>query len=136
VVAQAERAAELVDQILDFSRRAKADRKPLRLDSLLRDVFGWLSDTLPKNVRPHLTIAEGEYSVLADPAQLQQLVTNLALNARDAMPRGGPSHEMKAQVCLLCRPAPRTRASTARPVVVRPSAWSAASSARARSVAS
>jgi signal transduction histidine kinase len=71
------------------ARSALAIRPSYRLDSLLRDVFGWLSDTLPKNVRLRLAIAEGEYSVLADPAQLQQLVTNLALDARDAMPRGG-----------------------------------------------
>ncbi|MBU1750824.1 MAG: GAF domain-containing protein [Chloroflexi bacterium] len=84
-----QRAAHLVRQLLDFSR--KSIRTPLRLDlaSFLQDAGRFLERTIPENVSVTLEIAPGEYPVTADPVQIQQVLTNLATNARDAMPEGG-----------------------------------------------
>jgi signal transduction histidine kinase/ActR/RegA family two-component response regulator len=83
------RGSRLIRQILDFSRRSVTEPQPVDVRTFLADVASLLERTLPENVALHLALAEGEQRVLADPTQLQHLVTNLALNARDAMPRGG-----------------------------------------------
>ena len=83
------RAAHLVRQILDFSRKSMIQRTPLDLTSLLEESIKFLKRTIPENVDIALEMGSGAYIVHADPAQMQQVVTNLAVNARDAMPEGG-----------------------------------------------
>ncbi|MCG6963485.1 MAG: HAMP domain-containing protein [Acidobacteria bacterium] len=86
---QGERAARLIRQILDFSRQSVAAPRPLDLAVVAREQAKLLDRTLPESIRLELDIAEGEMTVKADPVQVQQVLTNLAINARDAMPRGG-----------------------------------------------
>jgi PAS domain S-box-containing protein len=83
------RGSRLIRQILDFSRRSVTEPQPVDLVSFLTEVASLLERTLPENVALHLDLPEGDHRVHADPTQLQRLVANLALNARDAMPRGG-----------------------------------------------
>lgn len=85
----AQRAAGLTQQILDFSRHTQLERRALDLLSLLKEEVRMLQRTLPENIETDLAYESGDYTVLADPARLQQVVMNLALNARDAMPQGG-----------------------------------------------
>ena len=89
IAAQSQRAAHLVRQILDFSR--KTIRRPQQLDLVLffKETIRFLERTIPTNIHIHLEMEAGEYLVNADSTQLQQMVTNLAVNARDAMPEGG-----------------------------------------------
>jgi PAS domain S-box-containing protein len=82
-------AAQLIQQILDFSRRAVLERHPLDLGAFLAEQVGMLIRTLPATIRVTLDRDPGDYVVLADPTRMQQMVMNLAVNARDAMPKGG-----------------------------------------------
>lgn len=86
---QGKRAAQLIRQILDFSRQSVIDRKPLDLGVLLKEQIKLLKRIIPESIDIELTGTTGAFTVQADPTQIQQLVMNLAVNARDAMPRGG-----------------------------------------------
>ncbi len=89
---QAWHASRLIEQILDFSRRAVLERRPLDLLPLLKDQVKLLKRTLPEHIEIDLYCGQDEYIVNADPTRIQQMLTNLAVNARDAMPGGGTLH--------------------------------------------
>ncbi len=82
-------ATRLIQQLLDFSRCAVLERRPLDLEPLLKEQVKLLARTLPETIQVTLACEPGEYVVLADPTRLQQMLMNLAVNARDAMPTGG-----------------------------------------------
>jgi two-component system cell cycle sensor histidine kinase/response regulator CckA len=86
---QAQRAAELTQQILDFSRRAVVAKHPLDLIDFLMEFRKLVERTLPENISIEMDVPEGEVIISADPGRLQQIVMNLTLNARDSMPGGG-----------------------------------------------
>jgi len=86
---QAKQATGLVQQILDFSRRSVLERRPLDLSPLLKEHVKLLERTLPENIEIKLVYGRDEYTVYADPTRMQQVMMNLGLNARDAMPEGG-----------------------------------------------
>jgi signal transduction histidine kinase/ActR/RegA family two-component response regulator len=82
------RAADLIGQILDFSRKTVGELKPLDLGPFIREFIRFVGRTLPEDIRITLD-APGECVVLADPTKMQQVLANLIVNARDAMPEGG-----------------------------------------------
>jgi PAS domain S-box-containing protein len=84
-----QRATGLVRQILTFSRKAEADFTSLDLNQLVRDLVALLSETFPRPITFNLALMEALPPLLADQNQLQQIVLNLCVNARDAMPTGG-----------------------------------------------
>ncbi len=86
---QAQHAARLIQQILDFSRRSVLERQPFDLLPLFKEQVKMLERTLPENIEIKLDHKSDEYTANADPTRMQQMLTNLALNARDAMPEGG-----------------------------------------------
>ncbi len=110
IAQQTNRAADLVQQILDFGRRAMLERQPLMLDSFLKEVVKLLQRTLPESIQIDLAFDPGDYLILADPTRIQQVVVNLALNARDAMPNGGELRISLARIsgqkihCVDCGP--------------------------------
>ena len=67
--------------MLDFSRRAVLDRRPLDLASLLQEQVNLLARTLPEHIEVTLEYKPGDYVIFAEPMRIQQLVMNLALNA-------------------------------------------------------
>ncbi len=89
VAQQAERAADLIQQILDFSRRSVMEPRPLALVPFLQDLVKLLQGALPEMIQVELTYGSDDYTVNADTTRLQQVFMNLAFNARDAMPEGG-----------------------------------------------
>ncbi len=86
---QADHATRLIQQILDFSRRSILERRPFDLLPFIKEQAKLLERTLPEMIRVHLDYRDGEYRINADPTSLQQMLMNLAINARDAMPDGG-----------------------------------------------
>jgi signal transduction histidine kinase/ActR/RegA family two-component response regulator len=86
---QAWNATQLIQQILDFSRRAALERQPLDLLPLVKEHVKLLERTLPEHIEVTFVHDSGEHTVNADPTRIQQVLMNLAVNARDAMPEGG-----------------------------------------------
>jgi CheY-like chemotaxis protein/two-component sensor histidine kinase len=85
----AERASELTHRLLVFSRREPVLPEVLDLNAVVRDMERLLRRTLAERVSLDVALAPGEPLVEADAAQLEQVVLNLVMNARDAMPEGG-----------------------------------------------
>ncbi len=83
------RAAELTRQLLAFSRRQVLQPRVLDLNEVVGGVSKMLRRMLGERVELVWKPSEGVDSVFADPGQLEQIIVNLAVNARDAMPRGG-----------------------------------------------
>jgi two-component system cell cycle sensor histidine kinase/response regulator CckA len=89
VVKATQRATDLTRQLLAFSRRQTVKPSLLNLNLLLQHTQRMLQRVLGENIQLVTQLASGLLSVYADPGQLEQVILNLALNARDAMPRGG-----------------------------------------------
>jgi PAS domain S-box-containing protein len=85
----AERAADLTHQLLIFSRRDKPEPVPLDLNAIVRDTERLLGRTIGDHVDLSTSSSGVPCPVLADPGQIEQVLLNLAVNARDAMPDGG-----------------------------------------------
>jgi PAS domain S-box-containing protein len=83
------RAADLVGQVLSFARKTSLQRTPLDLDPLLQETVSILRRTLPETIAIELEPTHELLVVNADSGQVQQILLNLATNARDAMPQGG-----------------------------------------------
>jgi PAS domain S-box-containing protein len=83
------RAADLVRQILDFSRHSEMETHALDLGTYVEGVMKVLERTLPESIFVSLDKGGDECIVDADPTRIQQVLMNLVVNARDAMPKGG-----------------------------------------------
>jgi signal transduction histidine kinase len=84
-----ERAASLTRQLLAFSRGQPVQPKPTDLVELLTGLDGLLCRLIGENIDYTMSLAKGPITVEIDPSQVEQLVINLSVNARDAMPDGG-----------------------------------------------
>jgi two-component system cell cycle sensor histidine kinase/response regulator CckA len=84
-----ERGAEMVKQVLSFARGAQGERIALQLKHLIREMVKTLKSTFPKSIEIKATLAEDLRPVSGDATQLHQVLMNLCVNARDAMPYGG-----------------------------------------------
>lgn len=96
ILDESRRAAKLVQQILDFSRRSVIEARPLDLVPFAKETISVLRRTLPEDIRITLDtpdagreVSPAPLTVKVDPTRIQQALINLALNARDAMPEGG-----------------------------------------------
>jgi PAS domain S-box-containing protein len=89
VLKSTERAASLTRQLLTFSRRETLQPRNLDLNEVVSALAKMLRRVIGEDIRFHVLPGRELRPVYADPGQLEQLLMNLCLNARDAMPRGG-----------------------------------------------
>ncbi|MBL9210701.1 MAG: PAS domain S-box protein [Opitutaceae bacterium] len=85
----AQHGAELVKQVLSFARGMEGNFVEVNLRHLARDLQQIVRDTFPKNIEFHLNSARDLWTIKADATQMHQVLMNLCVNARDAMPGGG-----------------------------------------------
>jgi len=85
----AERGADLIRQLLSYSRGVPGVRVPVQPKHLLREVEGMIRETFPREITITFTLKKDLWPVVADATQLHQVMMNLCVNARDAMPEGG-----------------------------------------------
>ncbi|WP_392535787.1 response regulator [Nostoc sp. C117] len=85
----AKRGADLVKQVLSFARGVEGKRITLQLKHLIVEVAKILKETFPKSIEISTDISQDLWIVFGDSTQLHQVLMNLCVNARDAMPNGG-----------------------------------------------
>ncbi|MGD9819161.1 MAG: PAS domain S-box protein [Desulfomonilaceae bacterium] len=83
------RGADLVKRLMTFSRKSETKLKPLDLNRRIMELRKILERTIPKMIKIQLELAENLETIKADPTQMDQILMNLTVNARDAMPEGG-----------------------------------------------
>ncbi|CAM3005536.1 ATP-binding response regulator [Rariglobus hedericola] len=85
----AKRAASLVRQVLSFARGVDGQRVLIQVRHIINEVEAIIESTFPKNIRLESSLGADLWPVVSDPTQLNQVLLNLCVNARDAMPDGG-----------------------------------------------
>jgi CheY-like chemotaxis protein len=89
VEASTRRGAEMVKQVLAFARGADTRKSTVRLDRLIKEMGKIITDVFPKNIKCQVNVGQGTWPVSGLATQLHQVLMNLCVNARDAMPGGG-----------------------------------------------
>ena len=85
----AERGADLVKQVLTFARGMTGERITVQVKHIIKDLVGVFGETMPKSISVKYDIAPDLWTISADPTQIHQILMNVCINARDAMPSGG-----------------------------------------------
>jgi signal transduction histidine kinase len=85
----AERGSTLTNHLLAFARRQSLSPRTVQLNSVVRGMADLLQSAVGSNVVIETSLAEAPWPALVDPTQIELVILNLALNARDAMPTGG-----------------------------------------------
>jgi PAS domain S-box-containing protein len=89
IESSARRGADVVRQVLTFARGIEGERAPLQPRYLLGDIVKIIGETFPKSINVSLDLKDRLWAVMGDTTQLHQVLLNLCVNARDAMPNGG-----------------------------------------------
>lgn len=89
VGASARRGAEMVKQVLSFARGVEGKPEEIQLHHVFNDLLRIMDETFPKNIRLETRIQDDLWHIRADHTQIHQVMLNLCVNARDAMPEGG-----------------------------------------------
>jgi PAS domain S-box-containing protein len=94
------RAADLIRQLLTFSRKQVIEPKVLNLNTVVNDIDRMLRRIIGEHIELEAILAPDLWPVKADPTQIEQIIVNLAVNARDAMPNGGQLNIKTANAIL------------------------------------
>jgi two-component system NtrC family sensor kinase len=89
ILASADRATSLTQSLLAFSRKTLFETRPANLNDIIGRVEQLLARLLREDIEVRTTLSKEDMTVMADPVQIEQVLMNLATNARDAMPQGG-----------------------------------------------
>ena len=89
IAENAERGADLIKQVLTFARGLEGERIPVQVKHIVKELVSVLHETLPKSIVLKCDIPAMPWLISADPTQIHQVLMNVCLNARDAMPDGG-----------------------------------------------
>jgi two-component system, cell cycle sensor histidine kinase and response regulator CckA len=95
-----ERGADLIKQVLTFARGMSGERVSVQLKHITKDLIRVLQETLPKSIAVKYDIESELWPILADPTQIHQVLMNVCINARDAMPIGGTLKLMARNVSI------------------------------------
>jgi len=87
--AGARRGADMIRQVLSFARGVEGRRMEVQIKHLIEEIEKIARDTFPKNIAVRTDIPHDLWTVIGDPTQIHQVLLNLCVNARDAMPDGG-----------------------------------------------
>ncbi|MFH1146708.1 MAG: PAS domain S-box protein [Pseudomonadota bacterium] len=83
------KAARLINQLLTFSRAGKSSKKIIDINSIIRETIQILERAIDKGIRIQTEMEDSLWALAADPFQIEQVLLNICINARDAMPDGG-----------------------------------------------
>ena len=100
ILQQSQRAAKLVAQLLDFSRRSSSQQEAVELRAFFAESLEMLKRTISENIYIKFNPSERPFWITADAVQLQQVILNLAVNASYAMPKGGVFSIMLDEIVL------------------------------------
>jgi PAS domain S-box-containing protein len=89
IESSASRGASMISRLLSFAQGREGPRIQIHLTTLVREIAAIIRDTFPKNIRFEENLSSDLWTLKADPTQLHQVLLNLCVNARDAMPTGG-----------------------------------------------
>lgn len=103
IEAGARRAASMTNRILEYARGQQVKNAAVNLSMVLSGGINLLSAALPRNLKLHIEADEKDLYVLGDESQLSQIVLNLIVNARDALPDGGNVYVSLAQTRYMKR---------------------------------
>ena len=81
--------ADLTKRLLLFTRKTQTHLQPLKINEQIQQMRKLLDRTIPKNISINMSCSDDLMALAADPTQIEQIIMNIALNARDAMPDGG-----------------------------------------------
>jgi signal transduction histidine kinase len=85
----AKRGADIVRQVLSFARGLDGQRIEVQLKHVFKDLENIIKDTFPKDIQLQFSVPNDLWTIFGDPTQVHQVLLNLCVNARDAMPNGG-----------------------------------------------
>ncbi len=89
ILRSGKRATELISQLMAFSRQQAIELQVVNLNSIVSGIDGMLRRIIGEETQLQTMLASGLWSIKADPGQIEQIIVNLVVNARDAMPDGG-----------------------------------------------
>ncbi|HAO93023.1 MAG: hypothetical protein A2X99_12100 [Deltaproteobacteria bacterium GWB2_55_19] len=89
IISSSERASKLTRGLLAFSRKTLVELKPVRVNDIIRNTERLLSRLIGEDIDFKVSLSDADPVVTADVSQIEQVLMNLATNARDAMPKGG-----------------------------------------------
>ncbi len=84
-----QRGADLIKQVLSFARGIEGERNPLQANNIISEIEKVAKETFPRNIEIRTNVRKDLFTISGDATQLHQVVMNLCVNARDAMPDGG-----------------------------------------------